>query len=87
MKRLLMLIVLLLAGCNSEQPEAPLNEKPDASLNEQSKPLSYLEKMELVNQINSSGEMTDQQAESLSKVKTVLISGDLKALIDKYKNQ
>ena len=95
MKRLLMLIVLLLAGCNSKQPEAPrdeqpeasMNEKPEAPLDEQPKALSYLEKMDLANQINSSGEMTEQLAESLSKVKTVLISGDLKALIDKYKNQ
>ena len=33
--KLLILIVLVLAGCNSEQPEASLNEQPEVSLNEQ----------------------------------------------------
>ena len=31
--------------------------------------------------------LTDEQAESLSKVETLLISEDLKPLINKYKNQ
>ena len=80
MKLLLILIVLVLAGCNSEQPEASLNENPEATLNEkpeatldeQPKALSYLEKMELANQINSNGEMTDEQAERLSGVDDLL---------------
>ena len=75
MKLLLILIVLVLAGCNSEQPEASLNEQPEATLDEQPKALSFLEKMDLVNQINSSGEMTDQQAESLSSVDDLILPG------------
>jgi len=54
-----MLIALVLAGCNSEQPEA----------------LSFMEKRELINQINSNGEMTDEQAESLSGVDYLNLQG------------
>ena len=37
--------------------------------------------------LNGLTSLTDEQAESLSKVEYLFISGDLKPLIDKYKNQ
>ena len=42
---------------------------------------------DIVERVNSTGSITDEQVESLSKVQTLIISEDLKPLINKYKNQ
>ena len=79
MKRLLMLIVLLLAGCNSEQADkttklvpTPTNEITPLAPNQKPKSEQNLLKEkalaeELIQQVNSSGEITDEQAKTLGK--------------------
>ena len=42
---------------------------------------------DIIKRVNSTGIITDEQAESLSKVGYLKISEDLHPLIDKYKNQ
>jgi len=51
MKRFLILIVLVLAGCGEQSPE------------------------EMIKQVNSSGTISDEQAESLSKVMDLDLNG------------
>ena len=42
---------------------------------------------EIIERVNSTGIITDEQAESLSKVEDLRITAELQPLIDKYKNQ
>ena len=42
---------------------------------------------EIVKRVNSTGSITDEQADSLSKVEDLRITAELQPLIDKYKNQ
>ena len=42
---------------------------------------------DIVERVNSTGSITDEQVESLSKVQTLRISAACQPLIDKYKNQ
>ena len=42
---------------------------------------------EIIKRVNSTGIITDEQAESLSKVESLSISEDLQPLINIYKNQ
>ena len=64
MKRFLILIMLVLAGCAESEEEA-------------------IERIK--GEVNSSGTITDEQAESLSKVEYLTISEACQKLIDKYK--
>ena len=42
---------------------------------------------EIIKRVNSTGIITDEQAESLSKVESLSIGDGFHPLIDKYKNQ
>ena len=54
MKRFLILIVLVLAGCGNREPEQAATSKVSIG--------------EIVEQVNSSGMLTDQQADNLSRL-------------------
>ena len=74
MKRLLIVLVLLLAGCG--ETDQLIDGIADQS--------SW---KEIRDEVHSSGTITDEQAESLSKMKFLDISEACQKLIDKYKKQ
>lgn len=69
MKRLLILIVLVLPGCGDREPEQAATKQ---------NPIR-----EIISQVNTSGTITDRQAESLGKAEDRLYLNGLTSLTDK----
>ena len=89
MKRLLMLLVLVLAGCGDPSgielsPEEIISQVNSSGTisDEQAESLS---KVEVELYLNGLTSITDEQAKSLSKVEYLIISQACQPLIGKYK--
>ena len=74
MKKFLILLVLFAVGCGGGK-KAMEESKEEVDVHA------------LVDEINSSGKITDKQAESLSKVEDLYISAACQPLIAKYRKQ
>nr|MCS5641824.1 hypothetical protein [Dehalococcoidia bacterium] len=85
MKRFLILIVLVLAGCGESDQEAVQNssqgltpeviEKVNATLTITDEQAKILSKVEGVLDLNGLTSITDTQAENLSKVRSIRLNG------------
>ena len=69
MKRLLILIVLVLTGCGDSEPEQAATKQDPIR--------------EIISQVNTSGTITDRQAESLGKAEDRLYLNGLTTITDK----